>query len=142
MAAKSSLTSGRRPSPRCRDAVRWLFILALGLATAAPATAGASRWYPAGYTLYPSNPNIAGKWDRAPRCRYGSSCVGLYLVTRHGCSDELYAEVNIVSPRGVVVGFTNDSVSALRPGQVAHLTFSTFGPPAGATPELTKIHCF
>jgi hypothetical protein len=109
---------------------------------ASAATARApGRWYPVGYFLAPQYPNIAGKWDHSPRCASGASCLGLYVVARHGCPNGLYAELNIIS-HGAVVSYTNDSLGSLRPRQIARLTFNVYDLPAGARGQLTKIDCF
>lgn len=127
--------------------MRHIASLAVVVAAAALATVGgaaaspSANWYPAGYVLSPLYPNVAGRWDHAPRCAYGASCEGLYLVTKYGCPNGLYVEINTIS-HGAVVGFTNDLVGSVRPRQVARLTFNVYNLPAGAKPELTKIHCY
>lgn len=118
-----------------------LAVVSLVLAAGAAAGNPSVRWYPAGYILYPKNSNIAGRWDWKPHCAYGASCEGLYLVTRYGCPNGLYAEMNVVL-RGVVVDYTNDSAGSVRPRQIARLTFNVYNLPSGAKAELTKVHCY
>jgi hypothetical protein len=116
---------------------------ALTLATSITVTSAMSspgRWYPAGYRTSARYPGIAARWDHSPHCSYDASCMGLYVVSRRGCPNGLYAEMNIVS-RGAVVSYTNDSLGFLRPRQIARLTFNVYDLPAGATGQLTKIDC-
>jgi hypothetical protein len=63
----------------------------------------------------------------------------MYIITRYGCSS-LYTEISIVDSNDTVIGYTNDSVGAVKAGQRAKLTFVTFldGVISG---NLTRIAC-
>lgn len=97
-------------------------------------------WYPKGYYEYGSN--VAWKWADGPspcgysRCWYSH----IKVVTRDGCPSGLYAEVNKLNASGTVIGWSNDSVPSLRPGQKARLVFVSYDPSDKSS--LAEISCY
>jgi hypothetical protein len=108
-------------------------------------------WYPAGYTLIdatvvnPDWPVFAYRWLTRKEirtknlCPY-SACLAMYVIPRDGCST-LYMELSTVDASGTVVGFTNDSVVGVGPGEKARLVFTITDP--GATgARFNSISCY
>jgi hypothetical protein len=108
------------------------------------------KWYPNGYTLIdatfvnPDWPVFAYRWltkseiSKGGLCPFGQ-CVGMYVIPRDGCS-YLYMELSTVDSAGTVVGFTNDSVVGVGPGEKARLMFTITDP--GATgARFSSISC-
>jgi len=97
-------------------------------------------WYPKGYNEYSSN--VAWKWADGPspcgysRCWYSH----IKVVSLNGCPSGLYAEVNKLNSAGTVIGWSNDSVPSLRPGQKARLVFVTYDPADASS--LAEISCY
>lgn len=99
-----------------------------------------ATWYPNGFSVY--DDNVAYKWILGNRCGYSSGrCWGIRVVSREGCPNGLYAEVNIVNG-STVVDYTNDSLGSLLPGYVAKLDFFTFRENPTLDAELTKLECY
>jgi len=97
-------------------------------------------WYPKGYNEYSSN--VAWKWADGPDpCGY-SRCWYNYIkvISLDGCPSGLYAEVNELNSAGTVIGWSNDSVPSLRPGQKARLVFVSYDPADASS--LAEISCY
>ena len=72
------------------------------------------------------NDDLSYKWIPNNRCGYSSGrCWGIRVMSKNGCPNGLYAEVNIVNGNEVV-DYANDSLGSLSPGYVAKLDFFTF----------------
>jgi len=102
--------------------------------------ADSKPWYPKSYNEYSAN--VAWKWAEGPDpCGY-SRCWYNYIkvISRDGCPSGLYAEVNKLNSSGTVIGWSNDSVPALGPGQKARLVFVTYDPADSST--LAEISCY
>ena len=83
-------------------------------------------WVPDKYTAWSSDKTIAYKWNSSASsdcysCRYWN----LDIVTKYGCSNGVYGELNI-ERGGVVVSYTNDSLPYLGAGDKGRLTFETY----------------
>jgi hypothetical protein len=83
-------------------------------------------WVPDKYTPWSSDKTVAYKWNNSAgndcySCRYWN----LDIVTKNGCSNGVYAEMNI-ERNGVVVSYTNDSLPYLGAGDKGRLTFETY----------------
>lgn len=95
-------------------------------------------WYPKGYREYTDG--LAWKWTDES-CGYSSGyCWTLRVKTRNGCADGIYAEANI-EQKGVVIGYTNDTLGSLRPGATAKLEFTHFGGSGTLSASLTQLTC-
>jgi hypothetical protein len=103
-------------------------------------------WYPAGYSQF--NANIAFKWDNnVSKCDQndaidGSYCWDMLVITRHGCSSTLYAELNIMEG-STVLDFSNDTLGTLAPGQVGELGFQAYENTSGTLEgQLKTVDCY
>jgi hypothetical protein len=63
------------------------------------------------------------------------------IVTRDGCPSNLYIELTTLTDAGVVVGYTNDSVSGLRSGETAKMTFENTDENASKA-RLSNVSCY
>ena len=97
-------------------------------------------WYPDGFSEYGTN--LAFKWTS----REGSwPCTGcsfwkLTVVTKLGCPNSLYGEMNITRG-GAVVDWTNDRIASLRAGEKAVLTFIEYPYNSNNSGRLTELTC-
>ena len=97
-------------------------------------------WYPKGYDEYYGDESLAWKWTEES-CGYSSGyCWTMRVVSRDGCYNGLYGEINI-EKNGVVIDYTNDVIGSLGAGKTAKLSFVHFdsgqGTLQGALSELT-----
>lgn len=97
-------------------------------------------WYPRGYSEYSGDDSLAWKWidadaDCFSRCQFNH----IMVVSRDGCSEGLYAEVNFLR-NDTVIDWTNDSVPALRVGGKAQLEFISYEGNADET-QLAELNC-
>ena len=102
-------------------------------------------WYPKGFYEYSGDSEIAYRWlDYGSEftCSYSSAyCFGMYVIARNGCPTSVYAEINLLDSSKTNLGFTNDTTSALAPGQKAKLIFDTFTDGVKSA-NLGKISCY
>ena len=83
-------------------------------------------WVPSKYTAWSADKTIAWKWNNsAGNDCYSCSYWNIDVVTKNGCPNGVYAEVNI-ERNGVVVSYTNDSLPYLGYGDKGRLTFETY----------------
>jgi len=95
-------------------------------------------WAPAGFKVT-TNPNVAIRWMEPAEIPTGSSW-GLIAVTRLGCST-LYVELSILDSTGAAIGYTNDVLTGILPGQDAKLTFSDYTTGA-AKARISDVSCY
>lgn len=77
----------------------------------------------------------------APTATIGPKCWGMELITQNGCPNSLYVELSILDEAGTSVGYTNDTTSALSPGQRAKMLFESFEDDAHSA-RLTEVTCY
>lgn len=97
-------------------------------------------WVPDGYYAWTEDKSVAYKWIKNAGndcydCRYFT----LEVVTKNGCYDGLYGEMNI-EKNGVVVSYANDTINYLSPLQSGRLTFEHYGE-GSHTGSLTELNC-
>lgn len=97
----------------------------------------ATAWIPEGWNQY-GGENIYWQWNRDCDNSY-TGCYGMDVVTKDGCSN-LYVEIQLVDADGNAVGFSNDTIGALDPEQVAKLDFSSYEENASA--RMAEINCY
>lgn len=100
-------------------------------------------WYPKGYYFSSFiNDNVAWKWvDRSKDC-YSCYQWDMQVKTKTGCSSNLYIEGNLLSGDSVV-GWTNDSLSSIAPGQTGNMRFQSYLSGYGTLSlQVTKISCY
>jgi hypothetical protein len=91
-----------------------------------------------GYTEYTDG--LAFKWDNSVCDSSYNNCWGMRVVTRDGCGS-LYVELQIQDTAGNAVDWTNDTASALGPGQVALLDFPNLTD-TGQTARIAEMTCY
>jgi hypothetical protein len=102
-------------------------------------------WIPDGFNRSVYD-DIAYKWmtsnqvNSSDKC-YGDYCWGIYIVTRDGCSNGLYAEFTYENRQGVQLGYSNDSVGSVSEGTTAQLMFNIFNSNVH-TGKISEISCY
>ena len=97
-------------------------------------------WVPDGYYAWTDDKSVAYKWINGAGndcydCRYWT----LEVVSKYGCSDGLYGEMNI-EKNGIVVSYSNDTLNYLGPYQAGRLSFETYID-GSITGDLTELNC-
>ena len=97
-------------------------------------------WVPDGYYAWTDDKSVAYKWIEGAGndcydCRYWT----LEVVSKYGCSDGLYGEMNI-EKNGIVVSYSNDTLNYLGPYQAGRLSFETYID-GSITGDLTELNC-
>ena len=97
-------------------------------------------WVPNGYYAWTDDKSVAYKWIEGAGndcydCRYWT----LEVVSKYGCSDGLYGEMNI-EKNGIVVSYSNDTLNYLGPYQAGRLSFETYIE-GSITGDLTELNC-
>jgi hypothetical protein len=97
-------------------------------------------WVPDGYYAWDDDKSIAWKWIKNAsndcyRCKYWT----VEVVSKNGCYDGVYAELNI-ERNGVVVGYDSDTINYLGASQTGRLSFEHYreGTHQGF---LTELNC-
>jgi hypothetical protein len=103
-----------------------------------------TTWIPAGYNSYSGDDNVAWKWTDAVGggydCEYGDACWAMFVITRDGCPNGLYAELAIFDKNDVQIDYTNDLTTYVSPNQKVRLGFDTFNDNAYSA-SLADISC-
>ena len=97
-------------------------------------------WVPDGYYAWTEDKSVAYKWINGAGndcydCRYWT----LEVVSKNGCYDGLYGEMNI-EKNGIVVSYSNDTLNYLGPYQAGRLSFETYIE-GSITGDLTELNC-
>lgn len=100
-------------------------------------------WYPKDFGTWFGDPNLAWRWAEKGEfsCSYGDRCQAIFVASKSGCPSGLYAKINILDSSGVVVDYSNDLLSGIRPGEVAKMQFEFFTRGAGST-RLEELNCY
>ena len=97
-------------------------------------------WVPDGYYAWTDDKSVAYKWiDGAGNDCYDCRYWTLEVVSKYGCSDGLYGEMNI-EKNGIVVSYSNDTLNYLGPYQAGRLSFETYID-GSITGDLTELNC-
>lgn len=100
-------------------------------------------WWPDDFTLS-TDPNVAVRFmdQREFDCTYsGSRCLGMLVVSRDGCPTSLYVELTLLDSDATAIGYTNDSLGALRAGERGRLIFDVFDDDA-ADGRIADVSCY
>ena len=103
-----------------------------------------SSWIPSGFDAWPGDADLAWRWGTRSetKCTYSSgSCWSVMIVSKYGCPSSLYGEINLFDRSDIQIGYTNDSLSTVQPGQKVKLTFDTFNEDAN-TANVAKLSCY
>jgi len=110
------------------------------LATALYAESENKPWYPRGYDEWVDG--VAFKFNKSETNNSYLWGWAYNVVTRDGCPDGLYVEVNFESSSGTVLDWGNDSLSALKPGQRGLMEFRVGTDRDGVdTFDVTEVNC-
>jgi hypothetical protein len=99
-------------------------------------------WVPDGYYAWKDDKSVAYKWinnadNDCYSCRYWT----LEVISKYGCTDGVYGELNILDKSsGTVISYTNDTLNYLGPFQAGRLSFETYIE-GSITGDLTEINC-
>lgn len=108
--------------------------------TPAPVGQPNGPWPPDGYTILSKDGNVVYQPITNPKCAYSTGqCYAIYAIARAGCPRSLYVEASLLDQTGTVIGFTNDSIGAVRPNERALLTFDFFK--AASSIRMSKVSC-
>ena len=101
-------------------------------------------WVPSGFTGYASDDNLAWRWGTKAEtnCTYSSgSCWSVILISKNGCPQSLYGEVNLFDKNNIQMSYTNDTLGTVQPMQKVKLTFDTFDESAQSA-NISKFSCY
>jgi hypothetical protein len=100
-------------------------------------------WYPRDFKTWYDDSNLAWRWAKKGEfnCSYGNRCQAIFVASKDGCASGLYAKINIIDAAGVVVDFSNDLLSGIRPGDVAKMQFEFFTSGSSST-RLEELSCY
>ena len=100
-------------------------------------------WFPRDFETWYDDSNLAWRWAQKGEfnCSYGDRCQAIFVVSKDGCASGLYAKINILDASGVVVDFSNDLLSGIRPGDVAKMQFEFFTSGSAST-RLEELSCY
>lgn len=100
-------------------------------------------WYPKDFSTWSGDPTLAWRWAEKNefRCSYGDRCQAIFVASNIGCPNGLYAKINILDASGVIVDYSNDLLTGIRPGEVAKMQFEFFTRGAGST-RLEELSCY
>lgn len=100
-----------------------------------------NSWIPSGFLKF--DESIAIRYLKNPKCSYSDSfCVGIQIVSKDGCPNNLYGEISIKNKNGVEIGYTNDTLSSLPSGVKGELIFDILEWERFGGFRLTKISCY
>jgi hypothetical protein len=100
-----------------------------------------TAWIPAGFTQWKADEEIAWRWGTAKEtvCTY-DRCWSAMVVAKNGCSNGMYAEINLFDKSNIQIGYTNESTSFVAPMQQVRLSFDSFDKEAQSA-QISKISC-
>lgn len=77
------------------------------------------------------------------QCGYGG-CLGIIVQTQSGCSNTMYAEIELLDANDINVGYSNDLIGRVSPGKKAKLIFhlSDSEIMQAKNWNVTKISCY
>jgi hypothetical protein len=100
-----------------------------------------NSWIPSGFIGW--DQNVAYTYIENPDCSYSDSlCVGIQVVSKNGCPNNLYGEISIEDKNGVQIGYTNDTLSNLSPLSKGELIFDILKWERFGGFKLSKISCY
>ena len=99
-----------------------------------------SSAHPTDYTGWTEDDNVAWRWVDDPNCD-NYDCWQINVISRSGCPDGLYVEMNLFDNSDVVIDYTNDSLGSLPKGQVAVLTLEDIEGNS-ASGRIEEINCY
>jgi hypothetical protein len=83
-----------------------------------------ATWHDSDLVEWPEDTNVAYTSFEvsSSECGYGG-CLGIIVQTQNGCSNTLYAEIELLDSSDINVGYSNDLIGRVSPGKKAKLIF-------------------
>jgi hypothetical protein len=105
-----------------------------------------TSWIPGGYSAWEDGSNLAyavGPDISQAQCGY-EFCFGIYVVSKSGCKNSLYGEIDLVDKTGTKIGYSNATLGSLSPGTKGLLIFHVSGGDLQQmdTWPVSKISCY
>jgi hypothetical protein len=99
-------------------------------------------WYPRGWREIEDG--LALQYIEDHDCGYSSAyCWGYHVISRDGCPNGLYVEINITDSAGTIIDYSNDTIGSLPAGQQGLLEFVSFQDGAGTlSGQVTDSSCY
>lgn len=101
--------------------------------------AGQVPWYPDGYSEL--RQGIAFKWVDARMIYSRGYQWDIDFLAQSGC-ESVYAKIDILDSSGRVIGWTNDTLGTVRPGEVGRLTFTKYSGSGTLTARVSEFNCW
>ena len=96
-------------------------------------------WFPKGFKEF--SDEVAYKWSkRKDRCFSRCSYWAVDVITKRGC-DNLYVQLSILDSGGNNIGWTNDTATSVKAGQIAKLMLTTYESGV-ASGSIDEIRCY
>jgi len=98
-------------------------------------------WYPKGFDEYQPGFAFKKSTKKGLDCY---SCWGIVfeVVSNKSCPNTMYVEANFLDSSGAVFDWSNDTVHALKAGQIAYVQLITYGFSGSGTVHVTKVDCY
>lgn len=96
------------------------------------------EWAPAGFTVLPSDSNVAFRWSKGSCSNY--DCVHADFITKTGCPNSFYAAVNWLNTSESVVSYDNETLPSLMAMQRATLRFDDIEG-NGSSAQISEVSC-
>lgn len=104
-----------------------------------------STWYDSDLVQWSEDPDLAYTSFEvsSSQCGYGG-CLGIIVQTQSGCSNTMYAEIELLDGSDINVGYSNDLIGRVSPGKKAKLIFHLTDSEIMAAKNwnVTKISCY
>ena len=98
-----------------------------------------SSWAPSGFTVWPSDSNVAWKWADEDNCD-NYACLSVDFISRDGCPSGFYAALNWVDSNDSVISYDNATLPRLLPMQTAKLRFDDIQE-SSKSGQMAEINC-
>lgn len=137
LSGKSSTTSETASKSLSQDAS-----VSTSNPSVAPKVVSTKPWYPAGFSVWASDENIAVRWAPAGfTCnQYENGCYKAIFISHNGCPREFYAAINLLDSSGSVINYSNGSLPTLLPLQRATIDFQDINGDSKSA-QMSQITC-
>ena len=108
-------------------------------------TTQTSPWYDSDLVQWSDDSSLAYTSFEvsSSQCGYGG-CLGIIVQTQNGCTNTMYAEIELLDSSDINVGYSNDLIGRVSPGKKAKLIFhlSDSEIMSAKNWNVTKISCY
>jgi hypothetical protein len=102
-------------------------------------------WYDSDLALWSDDQSLAYTSFEvsSSECGYGG-CLGIIVQTQNGCSNTMYAEIELLDSSDINVGYSNDLIGRVSAGKKAKLIFHLSDSEilSAKNWNVTKINCY